>query len=123
MGFKTETMLIRPAALDGGADKLLADLGYDKRRKINNAPFATAGGGSMWIGSTGDCIVVYTYLASGFFDDPREHRDVVDFKDALARIFPEADIAALFLHSVVGAWGFAVFRRGTLICRQTDSMT
>lgn len=118
MGWKTDTMLIRPAALDGGPDKLLADLGYDKRRKINDTPFSTAGAGSIWVGAAGDCVILYTYLAAGFFDDPQEHKDVVDLKNALARTFPEADIAALFLQSVVGGWGFAVFRHGTLIRRQ-----
>jgi hypothetical protein len=32
--WKTQAMLIRLDALDGGPDKFLADLGYDERRKI-----------------------------------------------------------------------------------------
>jgi hypothetical protein len=39
----------------------------------------------------------------------------------LLQRFPDADVAALFLHSVVGAWGFAVYRRGTLIRHQHAS--
>jgi hypothetical protein len=119
MGWKTETVLVRPAALDAGPDKLLADLGYDSRRKIDETPFSHAGAGSIWIGSIGDRIVIYTYLSSGFIEqDQADNREAVHFRNALLRHFSESDIAALFLHSVNEAWGFAVFRKRTLIRRQ-----
>ncbi|SDR53204.1 hypothetical protein SAMN05444161_5439 [Rhizobiales bacterium GAS191] len=119
MGWKTQTILVRPAALDGGPDRLLADLGYDKRHRIDDASFESAGLGSIWIGSIDVCIIIYTPFAFNFFDDDEaDVREFTDFKNALFRQFPEADIAALTLHSVINHWGFAIFRRGTLIRRQ-----
>jgi hypothetical protein len=126
MGWKTQTMLVRPGLLDGGPDQLLADLGYARRRKIEDAPLLTAGAGSIWIGSIGDCIILDTPHAWDFFDEARaEAEDFLFFKNALLRQFPDAEIAALALHSVVDGWCFAIFRRGTLIRRQYgyDGMT
>ena len=117
MGWKTNTILIRPADLDGGPEKLLAAFGHDRPRKVSETPFSGAGTGSIWIGAIADCVILYTPLASGFFDDG-DNREVNDFKAALLRHFPQNDIAALALHSVVGAWGFAVYQRGTLIRHQ-----
>ncbi len=119
VGWKTQTILIRPAFLDGGPDKLLADLGYEERRKINETSFSYAGRGSIWIGSIEDCIVIYTHFAGAFFDEnAAKSKDFIEFKNALLRRFPEADVAAFSAHSVVGHWGFAIFRRGALIRRQ-----
>ena len=69
MGWKTQSILIRPAFLDGGPDKLLAYLGYERRRKVDDTSFSRAGAGSIWIGSIEDCIVIYTHFAGAFFDD------------------------------------------------------
>jgi hypothetical protein len=52
--------------LDGGSDKLLANLGYEKRRKIDDASFSKAGTNSIRVGSIGDSILLYTYLAPVF---------------------------------------------------------
>jgi hypothetical protein len=119
VGFKTQSILIRPAFLDGGPDKLLSDLGYERRRKADDTTFSRAGAGSIWIGSIEDCIVIYTHFAGAFFDDNfAKDKDFIEFRIALLRRFPEADVAAFSAHSGVGYWGFAVFRRGTLIRRQ-----
>jgi hypothetical protein len=116
MGWKTQTILIRPAGLDGGPEKLLAELGYGSPRKVSETSFAEAGAGSIWIGAIADCVILYTYLAGGFFGD--EDRASNEFKTALLQRFADADVAALSLHSVVGAWGFAVYQRNTLIRHQ-----
>jgi Family of unknown function (DUF6928) len=119
MGWKTQTVLIRPAALDAGPDKLLADLGYVNHRKIDETSFPYAGAGSIWIGSIGECIVMYTHLSWAFFEqDEAGDKESVDFRSAMLRHFLESDIVALFLDSVTEAWGFAVFRNGALIRRQ-----
>ena len=119
MGWKTNTILIRPAGLDGGPEKLLAAFGHDRPRKVSETPFSGAGTGSIWIGAVADCVILYTPLASGFFDfDDGDNREVNDFKAVLLQHFPQNDVAALILHSVVGAWGFAVYQRGTLIRQQ-----
>jgi hypothetical protein len=120
MSWKTNTILVRPALLDAGPDELLGQLGYEKRRRIREAPFATAGGGSIWIGAISDRILMYTYFADrffdGFVDDPLD-QDFTFFKSALFRHFSEADIAVFFLDGRVDAWGFAVFRSGALVRR------
>ncbi len=119
MGWKTQSILIRPAFLDGGPDKLLAGLGYEWRRKVDDTSFSRAGAGSIWIGSIEDCIVIYTHFAGAFFDDDfAKDGDFIEFKNALLRRFPEADVAVFSAHSVVAHWGFAIFRRGALIRRQ-----
>jgi hypothetical protein len=126
VGLKTQTILVHPGVLNGGPGELLAGLGYDKRRKIDDVPFSHAGGGSIWIGSIGDCIVIETNLAWNFIeDDQGDHMEFTDFKNALFRCFPKADIAVLGLHSVIEAWGFAVFRGGNVVRRQYgyDGMT
>jgi hypothetical protein len=125
MSFKTQTILIYPARLDGGPDQLLARLGYEKRRKIEDTPFTHAGRGSIWIGSIGDCIILYWYGAADFFDEQPPEEDFVKLKNALLRHFSDSEIAPLFLDGRTGAWGFAVFRHGVSVRRQygIDGMT
>jgi hypothetical protein len=119
-GSKTQTILIRPAVLDGGPDKLLGELGYDSWRKIDDAPFERAGLGSIWVGAVGDCVIIYSYLVGHFLEEDRNELDQASatLKNSILQRFSEADIAILSLHSVVEHWGFAVYRRGTLIRRQ-----
>jgi hypothetical protein len=120
MGWKTNTILVRPALLGVGPDELVGRLGYEKRRKIKDEPFATAGSGSIWIGMIGDCVVVYTPFAWHFFDglpdDPND-KDFAFFKSALFRQFHDAKIVGLILDSRVDAWGYAVFQSGALVRR------
>ncbi|WFU15084.1 hypothetical protein [Bradyrhizobium sp. CB3481] len=120
MGWKTHTILVRPAVLDGGPEKLLGDLGYDKVRKVSDTPIDGALQGSIWIGMVDDCAIIYSPLAGYFFagEGDEENQEFEVFRNVLLRRFSEADIAVLSLHSVVGHWGFAIFHRGTLIRRQ-----
>jgi len=117
VGWKTQTMLVRPCAFVDEPAKLLSDLGYASPVKLEETEWADAGAGSIWIGTVGDCLVLYTALAWGFFEDQIDQKSR-DFNAALVRRFPEAEIAALTLHSVVGGWGFAVWRQGSLIRHQ-----
>jgi hypothetical protein len=120
MGWKTNTILICPALLGAGPNELLRRLGYEKRRRIKDEPFAIAGSGSIWIGAVGDCLVMYTPFAWHFFDglldDPND-KDFAFFKSALFRQFYDAKIVGLILDSRVDAWGYAVFQRGALVRR------
>lgn len=120
MGWKTQTILIRPALLDGGPEKLLGELGYDRYRKIGDAPFGRAGAGSIWIGAVGDCSIIYSYLIGNFYEEDRNGLDraSAELKASILQRFSESDIAILSLNSVVGHWGFAVYRQGRLIRRQ-----
>jgi hypothetical protein len=119
MGWKTQTILVRPAFLYDGPEKFLQNLGYAQCHRINDSSFAEAGSGSVWVGSLADCIVIYTPIAFDFFNDENEDtREFVEFQNALLKQFPEADIAVVMLQSVVDGWGFAVFQKGNLIRRQ-----
>jgi len=116
MRWKTQTIIVRPGALDGGPDKLVADLGYAKRRRIDVTSLLYAGGGSFWIGSVGDCVVIETpYAWSLLARSQLDDENCVDFWNALLRRFSAADIALFALDSVVEGWGFALFRRATLV--------
>jgi hypothetical protein len=86
MGWKTDTILIRPAGLDGGPEKLLAELGYRSPRKVSETSFGEAGAGSIWIGAIGDCVILYTDLAGGFFSD--EVPEANEFKTAVLQRLP-----------------------------------
>jgi hypothetical protein len=110
-------IFIRPAKLDGGPEKLLTDLGYEKPVRINVTPYYGAGGGSVWIATTGDCVIIHTAFAGQFFggDDTEEFEA---FRTALLRHFSETEVTALSLVGVVAGWGFAVFRHGNLVRRQ-----
>src|ERR1700737_4564382 len=120
MSWKTNAIVVRPAFLGADPDELLGHFGYEKRRKSKEASFAEAGSASIWIGAISDRIIMYTYLTDYFFDgfvDGPPDQGFTFLKSALFRYFSETDIAAFFLDSRVGAWGFAVFRRGALIRR------
>src|SRR5262249_3373127 len=112
MSWKTQTIFVRPARLDGGPEKLLAELGYDKPCKVGDTPFSGAGAGSVWIGAAGDCVIFYTPFAWSFFGG-EEDKEFNFFKSALLRRFSDADIMPLILDGRTAAWGFAVFRHET----------
>jgi hypothetical protein len=120
MSWKTNTIVVRPVLPGADPDELLGRLGYEKRRRCKEVSFGESGSADIWIGTIGDRIFMYTYLAGHFFDDfvdgPSD-QDFIFLKSALLRHFSEADVAAFFLDSRVGAWGFAVFRGGALIRR------
>ena len=119
MGRNTQTILVRSGELRSGPDGLLSDLGYVSRRKIADTRVSNRGSCSIWIGSIGDCIILDSDFATGILggDDAADGAIAV-FQNSLLRCFPESDIAALTLNSVVGAWGFAVFKEGKLIRHQ-----
>jgi hypothetical protein len=120
MSWKTNTIVVRPAHLGTDPDELLRNLGYANRLRRKEACFAEAGSASIWIGAISDRIIMYTDLAGHFFDgfgDGPIDQDCTFLKSALLQHFPEAEIAALILDSRVDAWGFAVYRSGTLIRR------
>jgi hypothetical protein len=60
--------------------------------------------------------LVHGTFFNGIVDEPNDN-DFAFFKGALFRNFYEAEIVGLMLHSVIDAWGYAVFRSGALIRR------
>ncbi|WP_076862462.1 DUF6928 family protein [Bradyrhizobium mercantei] len=120
MTWNTQTMLIRPARIDGGPERLLDELGYHRYGKVDEAPFRRAGAGSIWIGAVDDCTIIYSHLVGHFYEEDRNELDQASaaLKNSILRRFSDAEIAILALHSVVAHWGFAVYRQGRLIRRQ-----
>jgi hypothetical protein len=120
MSWTTNTILVRPARLAGDPDELLDHLGYAKRRRGKETSFAMAGSATIWVGGVGDLIIMNTDFAHHFFDrfvdDPLD-QDFAYFKSGLLRHFSEVDVAAFVVDGRVDAWGFAVYRSGTLIRR------
>jgi hypothetical protein len=114
------TILIRPAKLAETPDELLAQLGFMKFRKIDDARYP--GSGDTWVGQAGDCIVMESHLAGAFFPDFITEGEYAGkcrvFVDAVLRLFSDATVVALTDNSVVGAWGFAVYENGRLVRRQ-----
>lgn len=115
MSQKTQTLLIRPASLDGDADAFLERLGYDKHQRVGDVPFSTSGAAEMWIGSVGDCVMICTPLVWEFFEEEHATQDFLVFRDALLRSYPNASIVALTLQSTIEQWEFALFHEGVLL--------
>ncbi|MBN3792230.1 hypothetical protein [Burkholderia sp. Ac-20353] len=115
MGWKTQLILIRPTTLANGPDGLLAAFGYDKRRRLDDVSFGGCGAGDVWIGSVGECVVIYTTLAWSFLDDADATADFVQFRNALLQQYSEAEIVVVTLHSVIEQWGFVFYRNGALL--------
>jgi hypothetical protein len=114
MSWRTQTIFVRRAQFDGGPEKLLTDLGYGTHRKVSEAPFSGAGAASVWIGAVGDNVVIYTHFAWNFFGAEEDENFNV-FRRRLLQHFSGAEVTALIVDGTSGAWGFAVFRQGTLI--------
>ena len=120
MGWKTDTVLIRPARQAEAGEGLLRDLGFQALAPLGERPYEQAiwpDPGAVWVGSAQDCLMISARgLADRFFE--REPSPLVQ---SLFRRFPRSEIAAVTLHSVVNLWGFALFRDGKLVRRKAGS--
>jgi hypothetical protein len=75
--------------------------------------------GSLYIGAyPGGCILCEQDLPSAFFEDNARRKisgargglDVV--RDRLLGLYPQGEVMALVLHSVVNLWGYSVYAQG-----------
>jgi hypothetical protein len=103
-------LLIRPARVEE-PETLLRDLGFRLSTPLGELPFDRAiwpARKMIWVGRAGDCLIISSKgLAQQFFEKKSS-----DFMSLLFARFPESEIAALILHSVVNLWGFALYRNG-----------
>ncbi|MBY6240626.1 hypothetical protein [Methylosinus sp. Sm6] len=110
MGTKCDMLLIRPARVEE-SEALLRDLGFQITAPLGEECFCRAiwpKRNTIWVGRAGDCLILSSKgLANQFFEKKRS-----DFMSLLFARFPESEIAALMLHSVVNLWGFALYRNG-----------
>ncbi|RBP11408.1 hypothetical protein DFR50_116103 [Roseiarcus fermentans] len=120
MGWKTDTVLIRPAHVGADAQALLGSLGFSDLTPLGERPFEAAiwpKTGEVWIGGAGECLMISARGLCGEVFKP----GAAPFVQALARRFPGGEIAAATLHSVVNLWGFAVLRDGVALRRKAGS--
>ena len=120
MGWKCNSVLLRPATLDIGADLLLGDLGYEGLSPLGEAPYEQAIWPlkeTIWIAEINGCLILSGRgLADEFFGARRP-----PLVDRLFARHPKAEIGAVTLHSVVNLWGFAVYREGREIRSKAGS--
>ncbi len=120
MGWKTDTLLIRPASPAEEAQGLLSDLGFASLTPLGERPYEQAiwpDKDTVWVGSCGDCLMISARGLSDLFFQPEPAPRV----QALFRRFPHSEVAAVTLHSVVNLWGFALFRDGRPLRRKAGS--
>ncbi len=120
MGWKTDTVLIRPAGPAEEAEGLLHGLGFAPLTPLGVRRFEQAiwpDKGAIWVGSAGDCLLISARGLSDAFFEPKP----APLVRSLFRRFPHSEIAAVTLHSVVNLWGFALFRDGAPLRRKAGS--
>lgn len=119
-GLENERDLIRPGGLPADPKQMLASLGYSKLTPLASETFDQAiwpTAGQIWIGEIGGCLVI---TSRGIVDPFFDRQPSVAVQKFFA-LFPDAEICALTLHSVVNLWGFALFRQGRLVRRKAGS--
>ena len=120
MGWKTDTVLIRPADSNEEPERLLRELGFTRLAPVGERRYERAiwpDKNTVWVGLAGDCLMISARgLSDPFFTDRP-----TPLTDALFHRFAGADVAAVTLHSVVNLWGFAVFRNGRALRRKAGS--
>ena len=111
MGWKCNSVLLRPAPDERSANSLLGDLGYGGLSPLGEAPYEQAiwpPRETIWIAEINGCLILSAQgLADEFFGARRPA-----LVDRLFARWPHAEIGAVTLHSVVNLWGFAVYRDG-----------
>lgn len=78
--------------------------------------------GSLYIGAyAGGCILCQLDLPDAFFDAEAAgrirglHGDAAAFRARVLALYPQGEVMALVLHSVVNLWGYSVFKQGRLL--------
>lgn len=133
MGWKTYTIFCtdqpgyfqdRPVHDPVRAEKLLHTLGlgeYDlvkPNTRVNEYPSS----GDLYIGAyERGLVIANSTLAALLFDDNSRTKnfgrvkDNPDFRKNIHTLYPNGEVIALILHSVVNMWGYSVYQRGKLI--------
>jgi len=120
VGWKADAVLIRPAALEAPANALLTELGCQSLSALGEKPYSQViwpDKSTNWVGAMRDCVIISARGAAERFIEARPS----PFADALFRRFPQSEVAAVTLHSVVNLWGFALYHDGSPIRRKAGS--
>ena len=120
MGWKADAVLIRPATLEIPASRLLTELGCENLSTLGEMAYDQViwpNQGTIWVGAIRDCVIISARGVAERFIEALPSA----FADTLLRRFPQSEVAAVTLHSVVNLWGFALYRGGRPIRRKAGS--
>lgn len=133
MGFKTFTIFCTdrpgyfgtsPAHDPAKAAQLLSVLGLQDYELVSDDAHVNdyPQKGDLYLGAYENGVVIaHDTLPALLFDEASRKRnfgrveDIPTFRDAIHRLFPDGEVTALILHSVVNMWGFSVYKKGELI--------
>lgn len=115
----------RPLHSAATAEDVRARLGLADYEPVGEEDFLTAlhpRRGALYIGAyPGGTIVCESSLPAYFFDD-RSHRAIsgesskfTAVKAQMLKLYPDGELMAIALHSVVNLWGYSVYSRGQLL--------
>jgi hypothetical protein len=133
MGFKTFTVFVseepgyfgtKPRHDPSQAERLLLDLGLTRCTLVeHNVPLNDyPRDNDLYIGVYPKGVVIaHEELPAAFFDAKSRLKnfgpipDRSDFARRYSNLFPQGEVIALILHSVVDLWGFSVYKNGVPI--------
>lgn len=119
MGWKTSTIIIKDAQI-GDETQLLSELGFTGLKKAQEKVFDSAmyaQDGKVYIGGyKGHVVICEESLAIEVIEG-----DNTPFRRNVLARFPDAEICAVVLHSVVNLWGFTVIKSGKAIRTRAGS--
>ncbi|MES2701351.1 MAG: hypothetical protein V4649_01875 [Bacteroidota bacterium] len=106
MGWKASTIIIHNTSRVGD-EKLLQELGFSKLTKIKDETFETVinpDDNKIYIGSYRDNIIICdSRIPMQFFED-----EETLLEKKFKQVFPNSEVCAITLHSVVNLWGYSV---------------
>lgn len=119
MGWKASTIIINnPTPID--SETLLKELGFNSLTKTKEELFEAVMNPSdneVYIGSYKDNLLICAPdIPMHFFENNESQTE-----KALNRIFPNAEICSIVLHSVVNLWGYSVIKNGKKIRTRAGS--
>jgi len=119
MGWKASVILINPCT-EVNFEELLSDLGFAGLKKIDDQPFDAVinpSGKKVYIGTYKNTLIITTpNLPATFLADC-----ISPAEEVLISKFPDSEICAIVLHSVVNLWGYSVIKNGQKLRARTGS--
>ena len=134
MGWKAFAILATDqAGYFGSRPVHSASIAEDVRARLGLTDYESAGEedfyaalhprqGALYIGGyPGGTIICESALPSCFFDDRSRHAingrsaRFAEVKARLLQLYPDGEVMAIVLHSVVNLWGYSVYARGQLL--------
>src|SRR4051812_41090555 len=110
MGWKASMIIIHPQA-EVDLEKLLNELGFQKLKRIDDAPMDTAiypDENKVYVGTyKNNLLICASDLPMLFFEEEMSETEAI-----LLNRFPDSEICALILQSTVNLWGYSILKNG-----------